>query len=295
MTCFCSFLFLGYLKTFFYLLQLVTMIIDTHCHLASSQFIQNNRESYVEHALQEGIDRMITLGARIDDWEANASWSSQFPGIVFYALGIHPDDAHDAPEGWSNQLIQMHADLPLAAIGETGLDYFHEPPLGWSIENFHRLQQNLLEQHFDLAEKLGLNIVLHTRDKKGTKSFEDALNIARHYAGRVRPVFHCFIGDKVQAVRIFDELDGMVSFTGVATFKNASAVAETARQCPTDRIMLETDSPYLSPEPLRGRMNEPAHLIHTARFIADAKNMQTEELALITTKNAESFYNLNKR
>lgn len=110
----------------------------------------------------------------------------------------------------------------------------------------------------------------------------------------MRPVFHCFIGDTAQAARIFDELDGMVSFTGVATFKNAPVVAETARWCPEDRIMLETDSPYLSPEPLRGRMNEPAHLIHTARFIAASRGMEVEELARVTTRNAETFYNLDK-
>lgn len=270
------------------------MIIDTHCHLASSQFDQSRRETYVQHALQANTDRMITLGARPDDWEMNIAWARQFPGVVFCALGIHPDDAHEAPEGWTDRLFQIAQDIPLAAIGETGLDYFHVPPPGWEQENFRRLQQNMLEQHFDLAARLGLNIVLHTRDRKGSASFEDALAIARNHAGRVRPVFHCFIGNAAQATRIFDELDGMVSFTGVATFKNASAVAETASWCPENRIMLETDSPYLSPEPLRGRMNEPAHLIHTARFIAVARGMNLEDLAHVTTRNAETFYNLGK-
>lgn len=270
------------------------MMIDTHCHLASAQFDQSRREAYVEHALREGTDRMITLGTRLNDWEANAAWARQFPGVVFCALGIHPDDAHDAPEGWAGHLFRMAADIPLAAIGETGLDYFHEAPQGWEAENFRRLQQNLLEQHFDLAASLGLNIVLHTRDRKGSESFEDAMAIARNHVGRVRPVFHCFIGDTVQAARIFDELDGMVSFTGVATFKNAPVVAETARWCPENRMMLETDSPYLSPEPLRGRMNEPAHLIYTARFIAASRGMKPEELAHVTTRNAETFYHLDK-
>ena len=270
------------------------MIIDTHCHLASAQFDQSRRETYVQHALREGIDRMITLGARMDDWEANTAWARQFPGAGFCALGIHPDDAHDAPADWADQLFRKAQDVPLAAIGETGLDYFHGAPQGWETEQFHRLQQDLLERHFALAERLDLNIVLHTRDRKGSASFEDALAIARNYAGRVRPVFHCFIGNTAQAMRIFDELDGMVSFTGVATFKNAPVVAETASWCPENRIMLETDSPYLSPEPLRGRMNEPAHLIHTARFIAAARGMNLEDLAHVTTRNAETFYNLGK-
>lgn len=270
------------------------MIIDTHCHLASRQFDQSRREIYVRHARREGIGRMITLGARMDDWEDNLAWTRAFPGTVFCALGIHPDDAHDAPADWAQRLSRHARETPLAAIGETGLDYFHPAPEGWETDSFHRRQQELLEEHFSLAERLGLNIVLHTRDRQGSRSFEDALSIASNYAGRVRPVFHCFIGDASQAARIFDRLDGMVSFTGVATFKNAPVVAETARWCPQDRIMLETDSPYLSPEPLRGRINEPAYLIHTARFIAAARGMELEELARLTTRNAEIFYNLDQ-
>ena len=271
------------------------MIIDTHCHLASRQFDQSRREIYVRHAAEAGIDRMITLGACMDDWKENLSWARQFPGTVFCALGIHPDDAHGAPENWAEKLTAAAETVTLAAIGETGLDYFHPVPEGWETADFHRRQQELLEEHFELAARLGLNIVLHTRDRKGSRSFEDALAIAGNHAGRVRPVFHCFIGDTAQAARIFDRLDGMVSFTGVATFKNAPVVAETARWCPEDRIMLETDSPYLSPEPLRGRMNEPAHLIHTARFIAAARGMELEEFARLTTRNAGTFYNLRQQ
>lgn len=270
------------------------MIIDTHCHLASGQFDQSRREIYVEHARREGVGGMITLGTRTDDWEATLAWAHQFPGTVFCALGIHPNDAHDAPEGWMEQLERYARHGQLAAIGETGLDYFHPAPEDWETEPFHRRQRELLEKHFELADRLGLNIVLHTRDRQGSRSLEDALAIAKGHAGRVRPVFHCFIGDTAQAARIFDELDGMVSFTGVATFKNAPMVAETARWCPEDRIMLETDSPYLSPEPLRGRMNEPAHLVHTVRCIAASRGMEPEELARVTTRNAETFYHLGK-
>ena len=100
------------------------MIIDTHCHLASAQFDQSRRENYVQHALREGIDRMITLGARMDDWEANTAWARQFPGAVFCALGIHPDDAHDAPADWADQLFRKAQDVPLAAIGAGTASFF---------------------------------------------------------------------------------------------------------------------------------------------------------------------------
>lgn len=196
------------------------MIIDTHCHLASAQFDQSRRETYVQHALREGIDRMITLGARMDDWEANTAWARQFPGAVFVrwasirTMPMTPRQTGRTsfPEGAGRSPGRHRGNGP-------GL--LPRAPQGWETEQFHRLQQDLLERHFDLAERLDLNIVLHTRDRKGSASFEDALAIARNYAGRVRPVFHCFIGNTAQAMRIFDELDGMVSFTGVATFKNA--------------------------------------------------------------------------
>lgn len=268
------------------------MIIDSHCHLASRQFRNSKRSAIVDAARAVGVGHMITLGASLEDWEDNVSWAQEFPDAVSVCLGIHPDDVHEAPTDWARTLGQIHAQTPLVAIGETGLDYFHPAPEGWTSELFHAAQQKLLEEHFDLAEKLGLNIVLHTRDRKGSGSFEDAFAIARQYVGRVRPVFHCFIGNIEQAQRVFDELDGMVSFSGVATFKNARDVAEAARLCPLERLLVETDSPYLSPEPLRGRMNQPAHVVHTAEFIAKLKGISLDEFAEHTTQNAKVFFKL---
>ena len=225
------------------------MIIDTHCHLASAQFDQSRRETYVQHALREGIDRMITLGARMDDWEANTAWARQFPGAVFVRWASIRTMPMTPRQTGRTSFSGRRRTFPWPPSGKRAWITSTGRPKAGETEQFHRLQQDLLERHFDLAERLGLNIVLHTRDRKGSASFEDALAIARNYAGRVRPVFHCFIGNTAQAMRIFDELDGMVSFTGVATFKNAPVVAETASWCPENRIMLETDSPISARNP----------------------------------------------
>ena len=194
----------------------------------------------------------------------------------------------------NKELVAAKGAELLSIAQKKNLNFLFEASVGGGIPIIRPISQCLAAN--EVLEIAGIlngttNFIL-TKMIRDSMSFEDALAIAGNHAGRVRPVFHCFIGDTAQAARIFDGLDGMVSFTGVATFKNAPIVAETARWCPEDRIMLETDSPYLSPEPLRGRMNEPAHLIHTARFIAVARGMELEELARLTTRNAGTFYNL---
>lgn len=272
------------------------MLIDTHCHLASHQYDQlnaNQRADLIKRARAQGINQMITLGAHTSDWIKNLQWAEQYPNIVFAALGVHPNDAALEDSDWYERLDAIAQQFPLAAIGETGLDYFHSAPKGIDEKANKQIQWATLEKHFELAKKHKLNIVLHTRDRQGSASFDDTMAIAKQFAGIVRPVFHCFIGTGNQATQIFDELDGLVSFTGVVTFSNASNVADVARWCPLDKLMVETDSPYLSPIPLRGKQNEPSHMIHTAQFIADEKNISFDEFADQTTKTAQDFFRLS--
>lgn len=266
------------------------MLIDTHCHLASRHFNQSSKTDLVARASEAGIGSMVTLGSSADDWEPTLDWVRAFPGTVHACLGIHPNDAHEAPCGWEEQLVRAHAAVPLAAIGEAGLDYYHPAPEGFDDDSFRTLQRDILRKHFELAARLNLNIVLHTRDRKGHASFDDAMAIARHYAGRVRPVFHCFIGTRQQAASVFDELDGLISITGIATFKNPGHVAEVATWCPEGRFMLETDAPYLSPEPKRGRTNEPAYLSYLATKVAELRTISVGELAAQTGAVARGFF-----
>lgn len=268
------------------------MLIDTHCHLASRQFASDQRHDLIRRAVENGVLHMVTLGSCQKDWSGSIEWAREFPDAVSACLGLHPMDVMETTDDWPLQLEAMLADITPAAIGETGLDYFYPAPGECSETVYKTRQHESLEYHFELAAQLGINIVLHTRDREGDSSFRNALSIAKQYAGRVRPVFHCFIGTISHARQIFDLVDGLISFTGVVTFKNAGHLPDVAAWCPPERLMLETDSPYLSPVPLRGKRNEPSHLVKTAEFIAKLRNVSLQQLSEITTNTAISFFNI---
>lgn len=264
------------------------MLTDSHCHLASHQFA-DDADTVIANALQSGVTRMVTLGTSIEDWQPNLDLAAAHPS-VFSCLGIHPCDATDAPDDWDQQLIdRLSTSQKIVAIGETGLDYFHPAPEGWTDQAYREKQQSLLRRHFEIGVQFERNIVIHTRDKSGKQSLDDALQIARDFRGKVRPLFHCFLGPIENADAIF-ALDGIISFTGIATFKNAHPTIEAARLAPADRFMVETDAPYLAPVPHRGARNEPAHVRHTAQAIAQLRGVTLEELTTSTNAVADQFF-----
>lgn len=267
------------------------MFTDSHCHLASHKFSKEELPSILNHAKEDGVSRIITLATCLDDVAANLEAAGD-PSI-HACIGIHPCDVHHAPDDAVRQLELHTGDPRVAAIGETGLDYYHPAPDGWSEEAFRERQRDFLHQHFRMAQAAGLNVVIHTRDQKGQQSLDDALAIYAHYHHAVRAVFHCFISSAVNAKRVFD-LGGIVSFGGVATFKSAHEVRETVLSCPQESFMLETDAPYLAPEPHRGKRNEPAFVSLTASFIATLRGETREELARHTNAAADSFFRFRK-
>ena len=263
------------------------MFIDSHCHLASHRFLKEEVPSLIDRALAAGIDRMVTLATCLDDVSANLEIANH--PAVHACIGIHPCDVHHAPDDAPEQLAVFASDPRVCAIGETGLDYYHQAPEGWTDENFRKRQCDFLVRHFQLAAKAKLNVVIHTRDAAGRGSFEDALEIYRQYHTGVRAVFHCFAGSWAEASRVID-LGGLVSFGGVLTFKNAQAIRDTLRRCPAGAFMLETDSPYLAPEPHRGKRNEPSFVRHVAEVAASLRGESLEELAHHTNETAEHFF-----
>ncbi|BDS05976.1 hypothetical protein NT6N_10160 [Oceaniferula spumae] len=268
------------------------MLTDSHCHLASHQFSKTELGEIVSRARDAGITRMITLATSLEDAEANLAIAETHPE-VYACIGIHPCDVHETPDGYMAALEQ-HASHPrCVAIGETGLDYFHSAPNGWSDENYHQRQREFLDQHFLLAARLGKNIVIHTRDRSGDASLQDAIAIYRKHADQVRTVFHCWPNDMTAAEPIL-ELGGLISFTGIATFKNATTVLDAAIQCPQGSFMVETDSPYLAPVPHRGKRNEPAFTRHTAEAIAEARGETLEQLAEHTEQTVNKFFGLDR-
>jgi TatD DNase family protein len=263
------------------------MITDSHCHLASHRFESEDLAELINRAKDMGVHRMVTLATCLGDLERNLEIATN-PEIGA-ALGIHPCDVHHAPDEALETIDAHLTDPRVCAVGETGLDYFHPAPEGWSETDFRSRQRDFLEQHFELAARHGLNIVIHTRDKEGSASFDDAFGIYRKYSGKVRAVFHCFISGWEQAKLVIDE-GGLVSFGGVTTFKKSQSLRETVAACPAGSFMLETDSPYLAPEPVRGKRNEPAFTGHIAKTIAVARGESPDELAAHTEQAVAKFF-----
>ncbi len=267
------------------------MLIDTHCHLVHRQY--SDLESVRRESEELGVRHCICQGTSPKDWEPQLELVRRFPSFISSCLAVHPSDCTECEDEDFARMRELCLAHPQTAIGETGLDYFWDAPEGWSEDVYRARQRRLLEQHYALAEELGLNICLHTRDKVGAGSacFDDAVAIARNFP-KVRPVFHCFIGSREQAELVFSELNGMVSFTGLITFKKTEAVQEVAAWCPADRYMLETDAPYLSPEPFRGKLNIPGRTHYVAEKVAALRGISYAEVCAQTTANARRFFRL---
>ncbi len=266
------------------------MITDSHCHLGSHKFAPEEIPEIIARAKEAGVHRMITLATDEEDLKINLQHAHDHDEISA-CIGVHPCDVHETRDDFESFLIPHLDDPKVAAIGETGLDYFHPAPEGWAEEDYHARQRNFLRRHFELAKQTGLNIVIHTRDKKGTGSFDDALAIYADFADSVQAVFHCFPGPPELAERVI-AAGGIISFTGIATFKNAQLVVDTVKAAPSGCFILETDSPYLSPVPHRGKRCEPAYTRHTAEAIAEQRGVSLEELAEKTETLVEKFFRL---
>lgn len=267
------------------------MIIDTHCHLVSERY--DDWDALRAESLALGVGHCISQGTDPHDWEPQLELVHRFPDFVTSCLAIHPMEVCNVTEADFEHMAELCRRYPQAAIGEAGLDYYWDAPEGWTEEAYHARQREFLERHFCLAEELGLNISLHTRDKAdgSTACFDDAFAIARRHP-RVRPVFHCFIGSMAQAEAVFNELDGMVSFTGLLTFKKTQNVQAVAAAVPADRFMVETDAPFLSPEPHRGKVNIPGRTAFVVQKLAELRGTTAEEIAAQTTANAARFFRL---
>ncbi len=263
------------------------MITDSHCHLASARFADDERSEIIHRAIEAGVRRMVTLSTSLEDIPLNLKLAEH--PYVMATIGIHPCDVHNAPDDAVERLSAHAADPRVCGIGETGLDYFHPAPDGWEETDFRNRQCEFLRQHFELAATSRLNIVIHTRDREGRRSFEDALRIYSGYSDRVRAVFHCFVSEWELAEKVI-RLGGLVSFGGVVTFKNADLVKESVKRCPAGSFMLETDSPYLAPEPLRGKRNEPAYTMKVAESVAALRGETMEQLAAHTDAAADIFF-----
>ena len=275
------------------------MLIDTHCHLAFKAF-DDTWPEVVKRAREKGI-QMIAVGAAKATSEKSIAIAEKSDG-VFVALGVHPmhtDEEFDF--AWFEKLAEHPK---VVAMGETGIDHFHLPPHptlspgGRGEESARDIvlkkQEDLLRQHLTIARDKKLPVILHARDGKTESSGECYNHIYQVLTdfGYFNGVLHCYGGDWEMAKKFLD-LGLMLSFTGIVTFKNASeTLKEVVRNVPLDRMMLETDSPYLAPMPHRGKENEPAFVEYVARGIAQIRGVDYDTVAQATTQNAKKFFNI---
>lgn len=259
------------------------MLTDSHAHLASRQFA-HDLPFIIDRARNAGVSRIIGISTTLEDSKTVLQIAERYPE-VYATVGIHPCDADTVTDAtFIDELRLLAAHPKVMAIGEIGLDYYHQPPTGHTLESWKAHQAFVLEQQLALAAELKLNAVLHSRE-----SFNDLQAQVLPWSGKLRGVFHCFTGPPEDALPLIEQ-GHLVSFTGIVTFKNGQVIQQSARSVPDHGFMLETDCPYLAPIPHRGKRNEPAHVAHTAAFIAGLRGITVPELAAITTRNASAFF-----
>jgi TatD DNase family protein len=249
-------------------------LFDTHAHLNKDDF-GGQVGDVIHRARQSGLVGVMTIGIDVASSRVACDLASTYPGFVFAAVGIQPNSAGAAGPQDFDQIREL-ARLPgVRAVGETGLDcYWDDTPIDQ--------QQRYFDEHLQLCRETGLPVVIHMRD-----SGELILQQLRQQSSVPAGVMHSFTGDRRLAEQCL-ELGLHLSFAGMVTFKASEELRQVARAVPEDRLLVETDSPYLSPEPLRGRRpNEPARVEHTLRCLADARGVSAEHLARITTANAK--------
>ena len=246
-------------------------IVDSHCHINFDE-LSKKLPDVLANAKQNDISHMLCVSVNLEDFPEVKSLADQYPHI-FASVGVHPC-YEDVKEPTIDELVELATDDNIVAVGETGLDYFRieDKDMTWQRDRFKR--------HISAAKTVNKPLIIHTRS-----AADDTMRILKEEgADQCRGVMHCFAEDWEVAKKALD-LGFYISFSGIVTFKSATNVQEVAKKCPIDRILVETDAPYLAPVPLRGKLNEPANVRHTAQFVADLQAMPLQQLAEHTTNN----------
>ena len=250
-------------------------LIDTHCHLTDLSKVE--LEKILKNANENGVKKFISIGASngLDPNFKSIELANNYESI-YATIGIHPHDAGKVH--WNDELLELINNPKVVAIGETGLDFYKE----WS--DFGE-QEKLFEKTIEIANKHNKNLVIHCRD-----AHQRTMEILNS-SSKAQSVFHCF-GDTLENAKKILDSGNLISLTGIITFKNANSLRDCIAYIPLDRIMLETDSPYMAPEPFRGQKSEPAHVKIIAEHLAKIHNVSIEEVIKKTTKNAKDFFSI---
>lgn len=253
------------------------MLIDSHCHLNYKGLIED-QENVLQRARAAGIDLMLNIATRESEWDAVLDTAIRAPD-VWATVGIHPHEADEHPHVDTAKLVERAAHPRVVGIGETGLDYYYD-------HSDRDRQQKSFRAHIAASRETGLPLIVHTRDAE-----EDTLAIMRDELGKgaYPGVIHCFTASGAFADAAM-ELGLYISISGIVTFKSAKDLQETAARLPLDRLLVETDSPFLAPVPHRGRPCEPAFVVDTVRFLATLRGESIEQLAAATSANFRTLF-----
>ena len=255
------------------------MLVDSHCHLDFPDF-DGERAELIERAKSAGVALMVTICTRVRKFDQVRAIAEQFPE-VYCSVGTHPHNAGEEQDIQVDEIVKCAAHPKVVAIGEAGLDYFYD-------KSPRAAQQEGLRTHIEAARQTGLPLVIHSRDAD-----EDMAAILRDEMGKgaFSALLHCFSSGRALALTGI-ELGLYVSFSGILTFKRSEELRDIARELPSDRLLVETDAPYLAPQPRRGKRNEPAYTAMTAAVLAETRGVSEAEIARQTTEN---FFRLFKK
>lgn len=285
-----------------FLLNNSMQLVDTHCHINFSEF-KEDADAIAQESHKEGIS-LITVGSQRSTSERAVEWAEKYDHI-YAAVGLHPTHLYEMSYGEGEESYHSRAEAfdynvykelgshpKTVAIGEMGIDYFHLPE-SVPEKEVKAKQKEVFVKGLELSRELNKPMIIHTRPstREGTDAFDDSLEVIKE-VGYTNCVMHSFAGDTAMARKCLD-MGLMLSFTGVITFKNAAVLQEAAAYAPLERVMVETDAPYLAPVPHRGKQNTPLYVKHVAEKLAELKGVSVEEVSNITTKNAQKFFNID--
>lgn len=259
------------------------MLVDSHCHLDFPDFAEEGVSTIIARAGAAGVAHMLTICTRIAEFEARILPLAKTYSQLDCTVGTHPHQAEEEPEqAYSLQNLVDYANLPqVVGIGETGLDYYYD--------NAPRdIQDKCFRKHIRAANETGLPLIIHARDAD-----EDIIRVLKE-EGAQKGVMHCFSSTAWLAEQAL-ALGFYISFSGIVTFKKAEDLREIAKFVPVDRILVETDSPYLAPVPMRGKRNEPSFVVHTAKLVAELKDMEVGAFIAQTTENFYTLFSKARR
>lgn len=255
------------------------MLFDTHAHYDSRQF-NADRDEVLSGLKERGVSLVVNPGCDIPTSRMAVELAERYP-FVYAAVGFHPEELEGAELTDLEVIRQLAAHEKVVAIGEIGLDYY------WvKDETGRRKEQEFFRAQMALAEELDLPVIVHDREAHG-----DTLAIVKEFP-HVRGVFHCYSGS-VEMARELVDMGWMISFTGVLTYHNARKSVEAAQAIPMDRLMIETDAPYMAPVPHRGKRNDSGYVLHTCEKLAEIKGLSLEECAKITLENGCRFFGIH--